>query len=41
MFSIEAFDVLKTKEFTMVIDCLQNRNNLPAGENSGYYGQHF
>jgi len=42
MLAIEAFEVLKTKEFTMVNDCFQNKNNLPvwqAGENSGHYGQ--
>jgi len=42
MFTIEAFVVLKIKEFTLVNDWFQNKNNLPdrqAGEESGHYGQ--
>ena len=35
MSAIEAFEVLKTKEFTVVIDCFQNKNN----EKRGHYGQ--
>jgi hypothetical protein len=42
MFSIEAFDVLKIKEFTILIDCFQNKPAChvgQAGENRGHYGQ--
>ena len=35
MFEIEAFAVLKTKEFTIVNDCFQDKNN----EEIGHYGQ--
>ena len=35
MFAIEAFVVLKIKEFTVVNDCFQNKNN----DDSGHYGQ--
>ncbi len=35
MFAIEAFAVLKIKEFTIVNDCFQNKNN----DDSGHYGQ--
>ena len=35
MFEIEAFAVFKTKEFTNVNDCFQDKNN----EKIGHYGQ--
>ena len=35
MFEIEAFAVLKTKEFTIVNDCFQDKSN----EDIGHYGQ--
>jgi len=35
MFEFEAYEVLKTKEFTVVNDCFQNEYN----EKIGHYGQ--
>ncbi len=35
MFGFEAFAVLKTKEFTIVNDCFQDKSN----EETGHYGQ--
>ena len=35
MFEFEAYEVLKTKEFTVVNDCFQNEYN----EKVGHYGQ--
>jgi len=35
MFEFETFEVLKTKEFTKVIDCFQNKSN----DEIGHYGQ--
>ena len=35
MFEFEACEVLKTKEFTVVNDCFQNKHN----EKIGHYGQ--